>query len=564
VLKVISSYQFNPSLLESRSESSLSPFILQQKIELQHPLGHVCSFSFDVSKDEIILFAEIIEPKNSVKELAPIHPEWYFHDHFVILLDPKHDHATQYLIAINKDGNQFSSVQTILPGEEPSDRFVRNLNSDHFRFNREITITPNGWKVKVNIPIPSLGLLSMPTVMGVKIKLSFESLIIIDAVTWPETKGPNGDTPLEFGDFVISPEILVRKVDFGSPFWKTGNISTNVLLIGSVFDCNKSLVVDVSVTNVLGQTEINQYPLVVGANGNFDCKVNVDCHFANKWAPDFGKIARVLIEIKNKEKVLWGSSYPLGFDAGIILREPFGKFKKNQYKRPLKSDPHFVDNFRCWLFSKFPNWVYQTTRNKAPSDFYLKDLNGKFNLNLMDENSLEQIADYLKSEFDDWQDALCAAALLLHHPFLTRHSSSWSALSGQSSLDTILRLGATFCGETSRMSAFIAELIGDRFQVKLKGFVFGLRGHTSGLVETPIGDVLIDPMLGIYYQTLDNERLATIQEMRIEKKIQERMWLLAFSNGHEFFIEIQNQMKKFYKKGDYVYPGFDLKGEINV
>lgn len=559
---MITRYLLNPSLLLSKSGNEWVNANVKQKMELTHPLGHQCSFYFELTTDEIVLYIDILEPDNSSSKLAPKHPEWYFHDHFVLMLDPKHDHTTQYMLVIVKDGNQFSSVQTIIPGEEPLDRFVRNLSCDQFLFKKEITITNSGWKAKVNIPIQSLNLNFVPKVMGVKLKFSFESPIIYDAITWPETKGINDDTPLEFGDLIFRPELIVKKIDFGTPFWKTGDITTNLVLGGKAIHPDSSLEIVVTVTNVLGITEKKVFPLVIGKQGEFECNINVDCHFANKWAPDFGKIARVLIEIKKDEACIWHSSYPLGFDAGIILREPFGKWKRNQNQRPLKTDPYFVENFRCWLLSRLPNWVYQTTREKAPSDFYLKDLNNKFHLNLMDESSLEQIADYLKTEFDNWQDALCAASLLLHHPYLTRHSSSWSALSGRSSLDTILRLGAAFCGETSRLSAHLAELIGERYCVKLKGYTLGLRGHTSGLIETPIGEILLDPMLGIYYHTLDNERLATLQEIRLDKRIQERMWLLAFSNGHEFFNNIHNQMKKHYKQGEFIYPGYKFKGEL--
>jgi hypothetical protein len=546
---MIKNYFFQDPSLQPKSIGNAN---LPKTQTVAHPSGHQSTFYFDTSKDEIIFYTEIVEPKTKAKLLG--HPEWFFHDHFVLLLDPKHDHMHQYLIAINKDGSQVSSVQIALPGEELTDRLVRNLSNENFTFKKELNLSQNGWNAKLTIPLNSLGLTAMPAVMGVKVKFGFEDEIIYDAVTWPMTSFEFDDLPMAYGNLQINPDIVVDSVDFGTPYWKTGDIGINLKIEGKTTKSN--LIASITTSNVLGKTESYQKEITQSANGNFSFSGLVDVHFANKWAPDFIKTSRVTIEIKDGNQTLWNSTYPIGFDAGIIAREPFGKFKRDKHTRPNKSDPNFLDNFRCWLFSKLPDWQYQTTRDKAPSDFYLKDNSGKFNLNLMDLNSLEQIADYIKSEFSDWQDGLCAAAMIFHHPFLSRHSGSWAGIAGKSHVTTVLRMGGCFCGDNGRISAHISELLGARYGVKLKGFSLGLRGHLTGLVESPIGEVLIDPMLGICYHTLDNARLATLQEMREDQRIHQRVWLLAYSNGHEFFINTHNQLKKPYKIGDSHYPGF--------
>ena len=548
-------YLFALNSIQPKVGSSHSISNVENSISLNHPLGHVSTFHFEITQNDLIFHAQIAEPKEVILQPKQSHPEWYFHDHFVLMLDPKHDHMTQYLIGINKNGTQISSIQSNLPGEEPTDILSTNIKSDHLLFQKDIQINANGWVSKLVIPLKSLGLDHWPAVMGVKVKFGFPALIMHEASAWPTSKYELGDLPFDYGNLLIHTNMVVSKIDFGTPFWQTGEISSSFELEGKCDAANSNLLMDVTTTNVLGKSETVQYPIQWLSKGSFVAKGKVNCHFANKWAPDFTKSARVAIEIKDKEKVIWNSSYPFGFDAGMIVREPFGKFKRNSLSRPNKNDPNFVDNFRCWLFSKLPNWVYQTTKDKAPSDFYLKDLNGKFSLNLMDDNSLEQIADYIKSEFEDWQDGLCATSLLLQHHFLTRHSGSWAKIAGKSTVTTVLRYGGCFCGDTARISANVADLLGQRYQVKLKGFALGLRGHLTGLVETPIGEVLIDPMLGIYYHALDNSRLATLDEMREDKRIQERMWLLAYSNGHEFFIHTYNQIKRHYDMGKFVYPG---------
>lgn len=548
---MIKNYFFQNESIQPKSTTL--PHLPNSKT-VSHPLGHQSTFYFDTTKDELFFYADIIEPKTKPKLLG--HPEWFFHDHFVLLLDPKNDHMHQYLISINKDGSQFCSVQIALPGEEVTDRLVRNFSNENLIFKKELNITSNGWNAKLTIPLKSLGLDSLPAVMGVKVKFGFEDEILHDATTWPETRPEFDDLPIDYGNLQINPNIAISSIDFGTPYWKTGNMGINLKIDGNCFVPKMNLIATVTVTNVLGKAETFQQPIQQDGKGKFSFKGLIDVNFANKWAPDFIKASRVSVEIKNENQTLWNTSYPIGFDAGIITREPFGKFKKGDFQRPVKTDPNFLDNFRCWLFSKLPDWQYQTTREKAPSDFYLFDRNGKFHLNLMDENSLEQIVDYIGSEFHDWQDGLCAAAMILHHPFLSRHSSSWAGIAGKSHVTTVLRMGGCFCGDNARISASIAEALGQKYGVKLKGFSLGLRGHLTGLIESPIGEVLIDPMLGICYHTLDNSRLATLQEMREDQRIHQRVWLLAYSNGHEFFINTHNQLKKPFKHGVSHYPGY--------
>lgn len=554
---MIKNYSFSTPSVYARPEgtSQKSNNILND-IQLQHPLGHKIEGHFESNKDEIIFISKIIEPVKKPTLPKQPHPEWYFHDHLVLFIDPKHDHMQQFMVAINKDGTVNTGNQVVLPGEEISDRIAKALKTDELKFSKEVKVDATGWSTIIKIPFISLGLSSKPDIFGAKVKFGFEDSILYDAVTWPQTSPEFGDFTLAFADVYTSDNIVIEHIDFGTPYWHTGDISNTITIKGKVNNKIKLLELQSTVINVLSEKEVSNYSCQISNNSSFEIKIPWNCHFANKWAPDFTKTARVNLIFSGDSKIIWNATYPFGFDAGIIVRDPYGKFKSKKYERPEASNPNFVDAFRCFLFSKLPDWVFQTTKDKAPSDFYLKDNNGKFHLNLMDDNSLEKIADYLKSEFNDWQDALCAASLILHHPFLTRHSGSWNVISGRATTATVLKLGGCFCGDTARVAAHLADIIGQKYKVPLKGFSLGLRGHLTGLVETPIGEILIDPMLGIYYHSLDNKRLATLQEMQEDKRIHSRMWLLAYSNGHEFFINTYNQIKTPHKKGDFNFPAY--------
>jgi hypothetical protein len=86
--------------------------------------------------------------------------------------------------------------------------------------------------------------------------------------------------------------------------------------------------------------------------------------------------------------------------------------------------------------------------------------------------------------FPDWQDALCAAAMWVHHPCVTRHSSSWNRIANVSSIDTIPRLGGCFCGDTARLTAALSEHIGRREE---SGYRAG-RNEAVALSQAAIDD----------------------------------------------------------------------------
>jgi hypothetical protein len=127
-------------------------------------------------------------------------------------------------------------------------------------------------------------------------------------------------------------------------------------------------------------------------------------------------------------------------------------------------------------------------------------------------------------------------------------------VSNDASIDTVCRIGGCFCGDTARLTASLAERIGDRLKVKLTGYSMGLRGHLGTLVDTPIGRVVIDGMIGLWFHTLDNTRLATLDEMRRDRRIAERMWYAPRAHGHEFFYGNEIQMIRPWKQGSLTWP----------
>jgi hypothetical protein len=274
-----------------------------------------------------------------------------------------------------------------------------------------------------------------------------------------------------------------------------------------------------------------------------------------KWASDLRLTARLRLVVRGRDgAALWTGEYPFGFDCGIIVRERFGPRGRALPDRPPASTPDFIDRYREFILARLPDYRRRTTREGAPSDFYLEDMEGGESVDLMADDWLDGVAGMLARRFPDWQDALCAAAMWAQHPCITRHSAAWAPIAEQVAVEDLPRLGGCFCGEVAGLLAALAEKVGARLGVPLTGYTLGLRGHIVTAVETPIGRVVLDGMLGQGYPTLDNSRLATLEEMRKVETIVRRLWYMPRAHGHEFYYGVRDQILVRWQRGPLRFP----------
>lgn len=483
----------------------------------------------------------------------PDHEEWYNRAHLAVLLNPKHDHATRWTVAVDDRGEVIQEAHFVCSGEELNDDAARPLDwtgeasgtfayLDDARFFAQVFLSAQDvWN--------EAGL------AGLSLRVGFHEIPMPDSLAWPERVDWTKESPLIFGDlYRQSSELCVHAMDLGRPFW--GGTPSPIFLncaFSGVGTHSGSVSAEIDLPN---DGVFEQGPFEWCCEGNLGkIEVPLVFPFRAKWANGLQNVARLKLSVRREDgALLWQGAFPFGFDTGILVREKFGG---DWGGRPRADDADFLNAFRAFILSRLPNYIFQTTREGAPSDFYLVDPDGKASVNLSDSNALDSVAAMITSRFPNWQDALCAAAMWVHHPCVTRHSSTWSRVSNNASIDTIPRLAGCFCGDTTRLTAVLAEKIGARLNVPVKGLAMGLRGHLATLVTTPIGQIVIDGMLGLWFHTLDNTRLATLEEMRENRDIAERVWYAPRAHGHEFFYGVDNQLIRAYKQGNMVWPVAD-------
>lgn len=545
-----------------------------EALQLNHPTGYLGRFRLACDGRTLEIAGDIVAPAGWRFTPRADLPAWYLHDHVVVFLDPAHDHTTQRMLAVMRNGRIERRDLWTLNGEEVSDIQSTGLDLPPLRPKLVVREEPGGgWRFRLRVPIA--GLRRQPGVrfpaqpMGIRLKLGVAGPTTFSAPAWPATDPFWKDNPFGFADLYATAAhrggVQVEHLDFGRPIWTVGAVRSTVKLTARVGDGIVGGKATVRIVDPLGKVA-RKTVAWKAVRGQVTLVLPTDYPFTAKWAPNILRIARIGLDLHDRRgRLLWTATYPFGFDAGILVREPFGQMtgRAAQRTRPQPGDRRFVDRYRAWLLTKLPAWQWQTTRDGAPSDFFLRAPGHglaarRDDLNLMSPSVFTDLARILHRHFsggkDAWQDGLCAAAMALHHPCLTVHSASWARVATNAHTDTVLRLGGCFCSDCARIAGRLAEELGALYGVPLKGFDLGLHGHLTGLVETPLGEVLIDPMLGIYYHSLDNRRLATLDEMRRDKRIQLRMWSLAFNHGHEFFHKRYNQTKSPWLDGPLQYP----------
>ncbi len=494
------------------------------------------------------------EARGAPAPVRPPHPEWHNRAHAVVHLDPPHDHVTRLQYAVDDTGAVAAAAHWAVPGEERGDYAPSPLDDPP---PARGSFRPTGdHSFRATLTLPASVVWAGGTgPAGLALKVGFHEEIVPPPLVWPEPQAWwEADLPLGFGDLHRAPPAArVESIDVAAPAWG----EPTELIVRGALGQGAPRSGQVRVTTVLpGDGEQEQPPASWRADGGrFEARPVVVFPHRGKWETRPATTAALRIAVTDAQgAALWTGSYPFGFDWGIVVRERYGPRGRELPARPRPSDPAFVEKFRRYVLARLPDYRAATTREGAASDFHLIDPAGEADLDLSASDWPERLAAMLAERFDRWDDALAAVAMWIYHPLVTRHSSIWSRVSGQVSVESIPRLGGCFCGDTARLGAMLAERLGQRLGVPLRGYAMGLRGHLATLVDSPAGRVVIDGMIGLWFHALDNTRLATLDEMRADPGIVDRMWYCPRRHGHEFFFGRDDQIIRPWRSGPVEFP----------
>ncbi len=486
--------------------------------------------------------------------VKPAHEEWHNRAHVVVQLNCGHDHATRMQYGVDDAGNVTAAAPWTVPGEEPRDGPAVAVAAPPAGEGSVDPPGENGVRATLRLPAGAVWLAGAP-ISGLAVKVGFHEEVIPEPLAWPASRRWwEADLPVGYGDlYRAEPDLTVESVEVPRPAW---SFPTKVTVRGAVADGGPEAGT-ITARVVLPDDSVESFGPAdwQASGGSFEAGLAAVFPHRGKWEGRQGIAGTLEVTLAaDGGKPVWAGSFPFGFDFGIIVRERFGPQGEHPPARPEPSDPDFVEKYRRYILARLPDYRAATTATGAPSDFYLADPDGDGSLDLSARDWPDRLVDFLAGRFDRWDDALAAIPMWLYHPLVTRHSSSWAKISGAVAVDAIPRVGGCFCGDTARAGAFLAERLGKRLDMPLRAWSIGLRGHLATLVDTPVGRVVIDGMIGLWFHALDNTRLATLEEMRADREVVDRMWYCPRRHGKELFFHRYDQIIRAWPAGEARFP----------
>lgn len=212
-------------------------------------------------------------------------------------------------------------------------------------------------------------------------------------------------------------------------------------------------------------------------------------------------------------RAIWGNTYC----GPVSAYERYGR-AIGPARNPKPGARDFMLRKNRHLCSRIPQFQRLTTRDGAPSDFFLRAEDGSAEFNLMKPGVLQEVADYIAARFDNDLDRILGLWMLSQAPFFTRHMSWGHRI--MEGADPLSLLRGNFAGGGGNCGYHSRAFGGLACHLKLGGRYLNAHGSVSlwGHVISAVGQrgskAIIDADVGHVFLTRDGRRLATLEEMR--------------------------------------------------
>ena len=438
----------------------------------------------------------IIEHQADGEKIITSKDHWYYNSHFVFQFDFKHDHQHQYEIAVDHDGGILHTAYAlVVPSEEKEVLFRKELELPDYN----IRAKPGRLEIPLDIIESNIIGINVAAVLG-------------DNPVYKTSLCEN-KAPLYFADLYLEKIPKVNGINFHYPEWDLHHIK-----------------IDTKIEEPLIKTSF--------MDNNFETtnKYHVPCKFdaIAKWNPTLTGDPLFKISVDK-----WEATFPVSFDHGIIPRDLLGK--KEDAIRPTTDDPDFHEKMRKYYLAMLPNFT-----RVIDNGYYL--VSDEQKIDLLGGNVIEELNDIIKETFDNPTDALCGMSALIGSAAGILHSSPFAKVCCEISPEDMFTLGKGFCGDVANLLGLMAEKIAPHYGLELESYYACLIGHVVCAIKWDKKFYILDPMVGKFFYTLDNTRLATLKEMQTIPEITYRVDCFNQAHGHEFYVRRKIQMQKFIRR----------------
>ncbi len=479
-------------------------------------------------------------------------------DHVDIRIDPSHDHVNFIRLTVSPFDYTEAAVGSYRMGYRagPGSRWIHHtddarVHPHYFRYASTIE-HGKGWSFEMAIPYESL--LTAPpsdgTVWGINVSRYTSWPVFQSAVDCNVTADPRGrpaersflsiaaghspNSPLAFADLCFDKDpVMLENVDFGTP-----HMGSNAAALSFTSSGGGDMIATASVQpSSAGRTidAAKETPLTEADSGRSQCELS--------WKARHYTDTNILkIDVKDAAgRRRWHGSYEFGWEQGTL---PLLYLHRGECDSPPANpnpeDPDFLIKKAQYIAARQHRFHRRTTADGMPSDFTIASSDGAVLFNLMEEQCLDSIANYVHATYDNDTDRLLGMMFLIgQHAFMRAHPAYDPNTSGRLETLSLLRFGSGWCGHMARVMAVILNRMevghsGSRHRARC----FGIGGHGLVLVEYRDDYAILDSKHLTLYYRLDNSDMATLSELRRFPEIGRRAYpsqmpaLMTFDASH--------------------------------
>lgn len=452
-------------------------------------------------------------------------------DFIRIALDPSHDHLHSYMLFLNIDGINTVWKTACLGGEQRWDISEQKIKCGQERIfstfeekgiEYKIEICPDRWIADLAIPMETFEIAPQTTpVAGLGLFRAKSS----GRTTYSVWQAGNYYTnnyqlhmvPQELADLYLAPGgIKVEETNFGDLTWGSNDLAVT---LRNDDELDRRICLQVKTLYEPGDPFFsNSSTTCLGADSTTVVRLPYAISFRKKWALKITDRQKLIIQIEDTEtrKPLYRAEYTVSYINGLIAAERYGQAP---VANPSPGETDFLEKKREYILGRIPEFKRLSTSDGALSDFVLRSADGQCRFNLMEPGVMNQIADFLSNLFDNDIDRLLGATMFLHQRSVMTHSAALNGIGILNPL-SMLRLGGSACGNRSVLLIdLLQRMRSDQSSDGFEAYYLTLTGHTVATVLMDGRQVMLDADNGLFYYTMDNNRLASLEEMSEDSRI---------------------------------------------
>ena len=446
-----------------------------------------------------------------------------------IAIDMKHNHTEMQTISINARGEiEWYDDMSQMAGFSDEVGFqyywwtLKEANPDPAAKAREMDLLGSAcagdaeWTAELAIPLKNLNI-EMPIpglTMGLEvIRTATEQPIEMYNYhfTWmPQYPGILG-SPVKMGFVSLgSVQISLEAIDFPNCSWGINHAPVRLRN-----NTDRSLRVVLISRGVCGPEPRNTHtnnPVETGPveiPPQKSISTTFEYHMPVRFMPEY-------IELEVRDHALGDRLMRVTYNLGTCaVVYPFGQ--ERGMTTPALDDPDFIENRLRYIVSRQPLLRRRTTRQGAPSDFYIEAVDGSVSFDLMQDGVLQELADWLCLLYDNDIDRVVGSAFFMAQQAVYVYASRRAHFAILLDSLSNLRLGGGMCGEFGRshaglLSYMTSVITGNRFRARK----INVGGHSLTAVNIFDRWVLLDPttpnVKAFFHR--DHQTLASGQDLR--------------------------------------------------